>query len=1006
MTRRRGVVAALVLAALSGGAAWAFWSGDTTSGSGGAAAAANVGAGATPTANASGSSVTVSWSASTLSTGTAVDGYQVKRYDAGTLTPQAVLTACDGTVTATSCIETGVPEGRWVYTVTPLFATSWRGAESATSPPVWVDVTPPTNSISLDPVSGGSSRTGSTVYYRGVATGSFRLTNAVGDTGSGAASSSTAALAGPATGWTHSPSTVSTPAGGPFQSGLFSWSSATTSSPTTTVTGRDVVGNTDDDVLTFVDDSTEPENGSVGATGLGGTDDAYSQVTGLSIAFAKGTDAGSGVSSTGATLWRASAPLSSTGGANGTCGTWSGYTQIGSTEPASPAAFTATTNTCYRFRYDVLDNVGNQTSYTSIDTKVDTSAPTGTPTRSFGNFANTSNTTNNIYYRSTADSGSFTVTGAGGTDTGSGIAGHQMPTLGAGWTATEDSSSVTTYSWSAAGAAAGTGYTVRAVNHAGKPSTNASTAFALVADNTAPTSGSISYSNTTTTATSVAVTLTNGSDSGSGLGTRTLERADAALSGTTCGSFGAFAEIASGPASPYSDTGLARDTCYMYRLVIPDKVGNSVTRTSASVVKVQSYNTAVRTTTGLASHWRLGETTTSYDTLTDPPGTLLHNHTGEIDSAWTKSTVAGAADMVLEGGRMRKSGNNVLARYWTSAVPAAAGYAVEADVYVATRLTDDWIGVVGRLDPAVQNGTYYAAGYDEPTQAWTLYRVVNGVRTTLSTPYGQSLTPGSSYHLSLDMAGSTIRLLVDGVQRVSATDANISAAGRGGIQQGNGTTSVDVTAAAGMHLDNVRVTPPLADGWGTNHSSYAEGPTLGEAGAISGDADTAVRFNGVNQYSRVARQIAGDFSIELWFKSTQGIGTTTSWTGGAGLVDADVAGVANDFGISLRSDGRILAGTGNPDSSILSSSSGLNDGAWHHVVFTRTQTSGTRFLYVDGAQVGTSTGGTGSLSGSATIDFGRISTGGNYYAGSLDEVAVYSAALSGATVTAHYAARQ
>ena len=38
---------------------------------------------------------------------------------------------------------------------------------------------------------------------------------------------------------------------------------------------------------------------------------------------------------------------------------------------------------------------------------------------------------------------------------------------------------------------------------------------------------------------------------------------------------------------------------------------------------------------------------------------------------------------------------------------------------------------------------------------------------------------------------------------------------------------------------------------------------------MAGDSNTAVQFNGTNQYGTATRQISGDFSIEFWFKSTQ-----------------------------------------------------------------------------------------------------------------------------------------
>jgi hypothetical protein len=195
-----------------------------------------------------------------------------------------------------------------------------------------------------------------------------------------------------------------------------------------------------------------------------------------------------------------------------------------------------------------------------------------------------------------------------------------------------------------------------------------------------------------------------------------------------------------------------------------------------------------------------------------------------------------------------------------------------------------------------------------------------------------------------------------------------------------------------------------ADSKGSNTGTYTNGPTLGGTGAIAGDGNTAVQLDGTNDYVSATRSVQADFSVELWFRSTQGIGTGTSWTSGAGLVDADAAGTANDFGVSLRSDGKVVAGVGGASTtSIVSSVGGLNNGAWHHVVFTRVKASGALVLYVDGVSVATGTGtATVDLNASSTISVGRINTGTNYLQGALDEVAVYSSALSAATVSSHY----
>jgi len=246
---------------------------------------------------------------------------------------------------------------------------------------------------------------------------------------------------------------------------------------------------------------------------------------------------------------------------------------------------------------------------------------------------------------------------------------------------------------------------------------------------------------------------------------------------------------------------------------------------------------------------------------------------------------------------------------------------------------------------------------------------------------------------------------VNGVLELSVTETTLSSPGRAGVGMGEASVAAQ-SNTTGMHLDNFLVSGGATiatDSEGSNDGTYTNSPTTGVAGALTGDADTAVTFDGSDDYVTAARQVADDFSIECWFRSTQGIGTGTSWSQGAGLVDGDAAGTANDFGVSLRSDGKVVAGVGNPDTSIVSSSGGYDDDNWHHAVFTRKKSTGAIRLYVDGVSAGTATGNTLSLNASTNLSLGRIATGTGYFAGTLDDVAIYNAELTAADVAGHYA---
>ncbi len=588
---RRNVLGALVVLVLAcglgAGGAWAYWSIDAVPGGSGTAVAGTVDQGATPVAAVGGSSVTVDWAERSLSDGSPVDGYVVRRYDADTLTSQPLLSACTGTLTVLTCTEDSVPEGHWVYSVTPLFSTNWHGPESAMSDPVWVDSTPPVNGLTVSEVTGDAVKIGDTVYYRGIAAGSFTLTNAVSDSGSGPASSATADLTGSSSGWSHMPSTVSTPAGGPFVSAPFSWDAGTSSAPDEDVTGNDVVENTTTTTLSFVDDSEGPSGGSVTATGLGGTGFAYTVSTSASLTLVKGTDA-SGVATTGNLLQRAAATLTSDGTSDGVCGTYGDFATVtGGTDPSSTKVDTGLVTGCYLYQYVVLDRLGNSTTYTSGEVRVDTTAP-GAPTRSFQTSGSTywNGTSSLVYYRSAAPSGSFTVT-ASTSDPASGVLRYNFPAaFGTNWSATPGDLDEMTYSWSGTPQTVGA-KSITATNHANRTS-GASATFTPTVDNISPTAGSVTYLNTATASTSLNIAFTTGTDSGSGLGTRLLQRASATLTGGTCGSWSGFTTVATNPTiSPYVDS-VTEGNCYKYQYDTPDNVGNQRLNVGTSTVRVSS----------------------------------------------------------------------------------------------------------------------------------------------------------------------------------------------------------------------------------------------------------------------------------------------------------------------------------------------------------------------------------------------------------------------------------
>ncbi len=170
------------------------------------------------------------------------------------------------------------------------------------------------------------------------------------------------------------------------------------------------------------------------------------------------------------------------------------------------------------------------------------------------------------------------------------------------------------------------------------------------------------------------------------------------------------------------------------------------------------------------------------------------------------------------------------------------------------------------------------------------------------------------------------------------------------------------------------------------------------ANAINGQP--AVRFNSVNQdYLWFYRPVQDDFTMIFVFKSTQGVNTGLNFWEGAGLVNGEQGGTVNDFGTSLNASGQILAGVGNPDTSI-HSGTGLNNGQPHVVTFKRIKSIGAIYLYVDGTPVSAAVGGKQSLTSPNRLILAAQQTLNNYFSGDIAEVQIYNSALADADRTA------
>lgn len=167
------------------------------------------------------------------------------------------------------------------------------------------------------------------------------------------------------------------------------------------------------------------------------------------------------------------------------------------------------------------------------------------------------------------------------------------------------------------------------------------------------------------------------------------------------------------------------------------------------------------------------------------------------------------------------------------------------------------------------------------------------------------------------------------------------------------------------------------------------------AGAAGGKAAV---FDGAGSFVKIPASVVGNFTIAYWVRTTA-TGGTGQWYAGKAMVDADVPGAADDWGIALVG-GKAGFGIGNPDTTIVSTTA-VNDGAWHHIAATRTSTSGAMKLYVDGVlQASAAIGPTAGRTAAGGIRVGSTLFGGAYFQGAIDDLLVFNYALNATQVAA------
>jgi YD repeat-containing protein len=203
----------------------------------------------------------------------------------------------------------------------------------------------------------------------------------------------------------------------------------------------------------------------------------------------------------------------------------------------------------------------------------------------------------------------------------------------------------------------------------------------------------------------------------------------------------------------------------------------------------------------------------------------------------------------------------------------------------------------------------------------------------------------------------------------------------------------------------------LADSVGGRTATAQNGVTLGTAGPLTLDPNTAAGFDGVNDYASASLNLsaANRLTIEFWLNWASfanddklALEFTPNFNNNNGgfLINPDSSTSGGRFEVALGRNGtRNNAYFARPSA-----------GAWHHYAFVlNTAAAGSQVItaYVDGKAVSITKGSSGNPGSFASSTLYFMSRAGSslFGKGVLDDVALYNETLTATQIAQHYAAR-
>ncbi len=567
----------VVVPALAGGPAHAYWTG-TATGTGVASAATlaplDIDAEPEPYSD----SVRLTWTEPTLPIGLALNGFRVERIDGSTR-----IDACGSSASAllpasaTTCDVSGLPDGEYRFAVSAIVGTWTTSGEAMAT--VAADRTAP--SLTLAGENEENARLASTgpdyrLYVKASAAGRVTLAATVADGESGPRSATFPEVS--SAGWSHAAETVTagelTGAGLVLRSSPFEFAANAAVPADVTVVASDLQDNETSTSISVVADGTSPTGGVLRVNGVDATVGGSSSGASGSFSVEALTPFAEEESSSESGLANSTLTLASASVSDGSCGTFGSDDELAGAVPLDQPGLS---DGCYRYTLSGTDRVGNRAAIVTT-VVVDTSAPVGGALRANATDAAPGGAT------SMSTTGTWTLERTDYSDPGSGmgtsVLRRSTAPLADGACGAFDAGATVAGSPGESSLASGCyRYTLTGTNAVGLTS---AVDVTVLADREDPVGGAFSIGGIdastavpTASTTSGSVTIDNLSqftDGQSGLASSTLTRAFATMTEGSCGFFGA--EEAVPTSGSFTMAGLA-DGCHRFTLTGVDNAGRT-----------------------------------------------------------------------------------------------------------------------------------------------------------------------------------------------------------------------------------------------------------------------------------------------------------------------------------------------------------------------------------------------------------------------------------------------